>query len=57
LNGAILSLNKTSQPNQPKKQKEVRIKWDAVDLEVPEIPQKIYDKVKRDAIKNPDEEK
>jgi hypothetical protein len=37
--------------------KEVRIKWDAVDLEAPEIPQKIHDKVKRDAGKNPEEEK
>jgi len=32
--------------------KDIRIRWDAVDLEAPEIPQKILDKVKSDLNKN-----
>lgn len=37
--------------------KDIRSKWDAVDLEAPEIPQKIHDKVKREAGRNSEQEK
>ncbi|MGD6932834.1 MAG: SLATT domain-containing protein [Candidatus Bathyarchaeia archaeon] len=35
----------------------IRTRWDSVDFEAPEIPQKIHDKVRRQLSKNPEEEK